>query len=67
MAETLITLARINAALAGGLGQAMVHEQERSGSAWALEWTLLPQIADATATALKHACSLVDQIESFGG
>jgi 3-carboxy-cis,cis-muconate cycloisomerase len=36
-----------------------VHEQERSGSAWTLEWLILPQMIEATAAALAHAASLL--------
>jgi len=54
-AETLVALARYAAALSGGLGQAMVAENERSGAAWTLEWMLLPPLAIAAAAALRHA------------
>ena len=47
-AEVLVALARFNAAQLGGLHQAMVHEQERSGAAWTLEWLLLPPMLIAT-------------------
>src|SRR5690606_19341215 len=46
-AEMLVTLARFNAAQLGGMAQATVHEQERSGAAWTLEWMILPQMAVA--------------------
>jgi len=65
-AETLVTLARFNAVQVGGLHHAMVHEQERSGAAWALEWMLLPQICEAAGAALRHAESLLESIESIG-
>jgi 3-carboxy-cis,cis-muconate cycloisomerase len=57
-AEVLVTLARFNAALLGGQHQALVHENERSGAAWTLEWLILPQMLVATATALRHATAL---------
>ena len=50
-AELLVALARFNAAQLGGLQQAMVHEQERSGAAWTLEWLLLPPMLIATGRA----------------
>lgn len=65
-AETLVTLARFNAAQIGGLHQAMVHEQERSGAAWALEWMILPQICEVTGAALRHAEALLTNIETLG-
>ena len=48
-AEVLVTLARFNAAQLSGMHQALVHEQERSGAAWTLEWLILPQMVMATA------------------
>ncbi|QDY99369.1 3-carboxy-cis,cis-muconate cycloisomerase [Nitratireductor mangrovi] len=65
-AETLVTLARFNATLVAGMHQAMVHENERSGAAWTLEWMLLPQMAVACGAALGTASRLVDAI-SFPG
>ena len=46
--------------------QASVHEQERSGSAWALEWMVLPQLCIATGTALITAQTLLNSIQSLG-
>lgn len=65
-AEILVALARHNAALAGGIQQAMVHEQERSGAAWTLEWLLLPPMVMATAAGLRLANSLIGQIVRLG-
>jgi 3-carboxy-cis,cis-muconate cycloisomerase len=61
-AEVLVALARYNAGLAGTLQQAMVHEYERSGAAWTLEWLTLPQVFVTTGAALRHALALLDQI-----
>ena len=44
----------------------MVHEQERSGAAWTLEWLILPQMALATGAALRLAKELVGNIKSLG-
>ena len=57
-AETLVALARFNAALLGGFHQALVHENERSGAAWTLEWLALPQMVIGAAAALRHAAAL---------
>jgi 3-carboxy-cis,cis-muconate cycloisomerase len=62
-AEILVTLARFNATLVSGVHQALVHENERSGAAWTLEWMLLPQMAVATGAALRTAIELTDNIE----
>ncbi len=65
-AETLVTLARFNAVQMSGLNQSLVHEQERSGSAWMLEWLILPQMVMATATALRLGQQLLAQIKRLG-
>ena len=52
---------------AGGLDQALVHEQERSGAAWTLEWLLLPQLLVATAASLRTAADLAAGIRTIGG
>jgi 3-carboxy-cis,cis-muconate cycloisomerase len=57
-AEVLVALARFNAALLGAQHQALVHENERSGAAWTLEWLVLPQMIAATGAALRHAGAL---------
>ncbi|MBX9462117.1 MAG: 3-carboxy-cis,cis-muconate cycloisomerase [Aquamicrobium sp.] len=58
-AETLVALARFNATLVAGMHHAMVHENERSGAAWTMEWLTLPQMVVATASALRTADQLV--------
>ncbi|UJW74857.1 3-carboxy-cis,cis-muconate cycloisomerase [Rhizobium sp. SL42] len=65
-AEVLVTLARFNAVQLSGLHQSMVHEQERSGSAWTLEWMILPQLAVATGAALRTAADVLGSIERIG-
>jgi len=61
-AEILVTLARFNAALLSATHDALVHENERSGAAWTLEWMTVPQMCVATGAALRHAAHLVDSI-----
>ncbi|EKF60867.1 3-carboxy-cis,cis-muconate cycloisomerase [Agrobacterium albertimagni AOL15] len=65
-AEVLVTLARFNAVQISGLHQALVHEQERSGAAWTLEWMILPQMAIATGAATRLATDLLLSIEDLG-
>jgi 3-carboxy-cis,cis-muconate cycloisomerase len=65
-AEALVALARFNATQLSGMHQALVHEQERSGAAWMLEWLLLPQMVVATAASLRLAAELAGQVESLG-
>jgi 3-carboxy-cis,cis-muconate cycloisomerase len=57
-AEALVTLARRNATLVGGMHQAALHAHERDGGAWQLEWGILPDMVSGTAAALAHAEAL---------
>lgn len=66
LAEKLVTIARFNAAQIGGLQQAMVHEQERSGSAWMLEWMILPPMVIATGRALADAHAMLGSVTRLG-
>lgn len=61
-AELLVALARYTAGLAGTLNQALVHENERSGAAWTLEWFTLPPLAVATGAALREAIGLIPRL-----
>lgn len=61
-AELLVALARFNAGLLGTLHQSLVHEYERSGAAWTLEWMVLPQMVVATGASLRIATALAGQI-----
>lgn len=63
LAESLVTLARFSAAQMGGIHQAALHENERSGAAWSLEWMLMPSLLVATGAALRNALVLIGQIE----
>ncbi len=65
-AELLVTLARYNATQLPAMHHALIHEQERSGSAWSLEWMVLPAMVTATATALRHAEELIQNIDRIG-
>lgn len=61
-AEQLVALAHHNAVLVSGLHQAMVHENERSGAAWTLEWLTLPQMLRNTGGALRIVGALFSSI-----
>lgn len=65
-AERLVTLARFNATLISGMYQAQIHEFERSGAAWMLEWMILPQICATAGSGLTAAAALVRSIETIG-
>jgi 3-carboxy-cis,cis-muconate cycloisomerase len=65
-AEVLVALGHYNATLVSGMHTALLHEQERSGSAWTLEWLVLPQMILAAAAALRTAGVLLAGVESIG-
>jgi len=65
-AETLVALARFNAVQISALHQSLVHEQERSGAGWMLEWLSLPQMVTATGASLLIAERLAAQIDRLG-
>jgi 3-carboxy-cis,cis-muconate cycloisomerase len=58
-AELLVAMARFNATLLSGLHQALIHEQERSGTAWALEWMILPRMIETTGASLTMVAELL--------
>ena len=66
-AELLVTLARFNATLVSGLHHCLIHENERSGSAWSLEWMLLPQMAMATGASTRTALDLLGKLSLPAG
>lgn len=61
-AEALVTIARLNAGDLGTLHQAMIHAQERDGSAMAIEWRLLPAMLIRTGAALRLAQGLAETL-----
>jgi 3-carboxy-cis,cis-muconate cycloisomerase len=65
-AETLVALARFNATQLSAIHHSLVHEQERSGAAWTLEWLVLPQMVMATAASLRLAKELTGNIKRLG-
>lgn len=65
-AEVLVSLARFNATALSGIHQSLIHEQERSGAAWTLEWLLLPGMTMATAASLRLAKELMGNIRRLG-
>jgi 3-carboxy-cis,cis-muconate cycloisomerase len=65
-AELLIALAGHVSALRAGAAVAMVHEGERSGAAWTLEWLVLPQAVVAAGSAANAAARLLGAIRRMG-
>lgn len=66
MAETLVTFAQFNATQMSGLHQSLVHEQERSGASWMVEWMIMPQLFVTTSAALRNANRLIESIQHIG-
>lgn len=66
-AEILVAIGRYNAALLGGFHQSLIHEQERSGSAWALEWMILPDMVSITGACLTHLNHLLTNVSFSSG
>ncbi|OSQ48863.1 3-carboxy-cis,cis-muconate cycloisomerase [Thalassospira alkalitolerans] len=62
-AEMLVTLARFNAGQLGTIAQSQIHEHERSGSSWLLEWLILPQMIMAAGAALTQAVDMVPDLK----
>lgn len=65
-AEMLVALARFNAVQLSAMHLALVHEQERSGAAWTLEWMVLPHMLMATGRALTGGLNLCNAITFLG-
>lgn len=63
-AETLVTLARLNAGAVGTLHQAMVHAYERDGSALEIEWALLPDMLEHAAASLRIGLDLAQSLRA---
>ena len=59
LAENLVALRHIALGLQSGLNSAALQSEERDGSGWMVEWLLLPQLFDTSATALRHIQSLL--------
>ncbi len=65
-AEALVALARFNASLLSGLHQGLLHENERSGAAWTLEWMALPQLVLSAGASTRLAKELLNTVEELG-
>jgi len=65
LAESLVTIARFAATQMDGLHQAALHENERSGMSWSLEWMLVPPLMVAGGASLRNAAKLLKQLD-FG-
>ena len=66
LAELLVTLSRKSASDLSLMHHALVHEQERSGAAWMLEWMVLPQMLMTTGRGLAATNDLIVSICQMG-
>lgn len=62
VAEVLVALARFNAGLVATMHQAQIHENERSGAAWTLEWLTLPQMVIVSGASLNWGNRLIESL-----
>ena len=65
-AEMLVSLAHYNAGQISTLQMHGVHEMQRSGARWTLEWMVLPYMARTTGQSLSTATQLLKKIEAIG-
>ena len=63
--ETLVAIGRANATLLASMHQAAIHEHERSGGSWTLEWLTLPQMAVLTGSSLRLADSVAKSLQAI--
>lgn len=63
VAETIVSLFRVAAAMNGLMHESLVHREQRDGVAWALEGHALPAICMATGRALALAIALVQELQ----
>ena len=66
LAELLVTLARYNAGHLAQMHGSLVHEQERSGTAWMMEWLVLPQMLVSTGRSLLATQQLLSSLGRLG-
>ncbi|MCB0630340.1 MAG: adenylosuccinate lyase family protein [Saprospiraceae bacterium] len=58
LSEATVALSRYVGQLAGANFQTILHQHERDGASWALEWLTYPQMMMATGSALNHALTI---------
>ena len=65
--ETLVAIGRANASLLASVHQAAIHEHERCGSAWTLEWLAFPRMAVLTGASLRLGLEVVSSLDANAG
>jgi len=61
--EAILSLTRHCLGLSGQMQQTALHQHERDGVAWQLEWLTLPQMIVSTGAALRHALALIGDLQ----
>lgn len=62
--EILVAFGHYVPQLTACMHQALMHEQERSGSMWTLEWLVFPQICTLTSKSMKIAGDFLNRISN---
>ena len=63
LSEAIVALTKYVGRLAGVNFETQIHQQERDGVSWVLEWLTFPQMVMATGTILKHALTISKKIK----
>ena len=63
VAEHLGTLARVVRANAALLAEGLVHDHERDGRSWKVEWHVVPELTMAAGKTLALLASLLEGLE----
>lgn len=60
LAEAIIALAKTNIDLSSSLMSAQIHNNERDGAAWQVEWLTLPKCLNTTGACLNHIINILN-------
>lgn len=66
LAEAIVALARFTGMQTGGLHQASLHQNERDGAAWALEWLTLPPMLAASGAITRLSLEMLESLQPDG-
>lgn len=58
-AEALQALVPVAAGCESGLAAAAIHQEDRDGAHWSVEWALMPQLFELAGAALAHGAKLL--------
>ncbi len=63
LSQQIIVAARLARAQVASMLEAMVQDHERGSATWQMEWTLVPDTASYTLSAIEHVLELVEGLE----